>query len=561
MIQSDHKQEVLSILFRSVTARFGLPYSLPCYPLESLGPAATAVYSPAEQAFAREALAGAAHALVLAIHAMLRPPSVGKDGGKNEHPLRSEAQQAQQARAADSGGSAEKRNERLEVRLPLQMLVELSLLTLAQDGALPLRAPPEGAIAYDALLPVLPQIHTLSLQLLHSTVGASHRHALAHLRPISYGLALCWRRTEAAGPRHFRSERLRLASHQLASALLGALGSCVAPSLAPPLMDAALADLAPSDAGERGGGGEDEGEGPRSKREPPPTTQLLQEAAALAILALLENASGLISAPDAARLEAQLLECTSAAAAAARGRSSTSATAHRAHAALLRCMSALPLSGYPLRPRTLPLTLPLMHAPLDAHSRVLVKAASSSLHAVSSWLHPRGVPRSAPIAAALHAPVTTQHSSLQPEPLFGTRPANLTTPPPLGAGQGESLQSVHPVAQGGNVPAATIAAVPAAIPAAVPAASPPVAPPPVAAPVAAPIAATVTATVTAAAATTPVVSAYGASERKRPIGPGDVDGAGVKVAKPALSQADMNPENPLEEDDSDPEICLAGGPD
>ena len=183
-----------------------LQYALPAYALPALGGgggggASTAAVAAAQH---RARLLGAARGLVLVVHACLRPAVAPPDGAA--------------------------------APVPLQMLSEVAFALLAVDGAVPLHAAAAAAAASDGALPrgaalaALPAMHTLALQLLHSTFRAAGRHALGLCSAAADAVQLSWRRTDAAAaadanaPPPLRDARLRAAAYALSIELLELFG-------------------------------------------------------------------------------------------------------------------------------------------------------------------------------------------------------------------------------------------------------------------------------------------------------------------------------------------------
>lgn len=124
--------------------------------------------------------------------------------------------------------------------VPLDMIVELVVHGLAVDAAPPF----VGALPHPPLLLALPELHTMLLQLLHSTLTVG-RNLLSHLPAIADSLRLVWTRTGRGGPPHFQCPGLRAAAYSLTAALLVVLGPCASLPLAEALVLAVCTDLDP----------------------------------------------------------------------------------------------------------------------------------------------------------------------------------------------------------------------------------------------------------------------------------------------------------------------------
>lgn len=129
--------------------------SLTAQPLCSAPPPAAALPSPGAEA---EALLAAATGCVRALHSCLCPP--GAAGAAADAPP-----------AGDKGPCP--------VQLPLGSLCTLALSVLSLDGVLQLPAPEAGALKHASAVALLPELHVLALQLLHSLLLAARRRATA----------------------------------------------------------------------------------------------------------------------------------------------------------------------------------------------------------------------------------------------------------------------------------------------------------------------------------------------------------------------------------------------
>jgi hypothetical protein len=349
----------------------------------------------------REAILVAATGLVQALHACLHPPPRSNGAPTN-----------------NSAGVAVPDSRPAvpipAVPIPVRAICELSLMVLAHDGALPLPAPAVHSLPHASLRSILPEIHVLALQLLHSVLQAARRHALPHAESICDAIQLCWRRTQGNGG--LTCTRLRCAAYELASAILRTLGGGVAPFLAEALADAATRDLG-GDSGERSEGG-DGGEADYSYRvvsgskrarggdvlppfnfSPPAAPEAVQVAAARALQALLCNAGSFT--PHGARLRCQhcLLVLAEASSSpppvfwpAALPVNLPPRASSRLLAVVLRALHASVCTG-DSSPQALARTLSSLQAARDSSgSASVIAAATEALHSLDALLHPAGVP-------------------------------------------------------------------------------------------------------------------------------------------------------------------------
>ena len=215
----------LTLLLGAVTSQRALVYELPSHTL----PADATAHGAHLAASRRHALLRCVRRVALALHGCLCPTGACWD------------HEATSRSGGGDGGASERAPGILPV--PIGMLIQLATHALSTDGVLALRTPPETCLPHAEVRLVLAEVHVASLQLLHSTLLATRRHALSHAHALAAHVKACLKRSGDNGPPHLRDTTLRAGAYALASTMLHVLGPCVVPLLAEPLVAAARTDL------------------------------------------------------------------------------------------------------------------------------------------------------------------------------------------------------------------------------------------------------------------------------------------------------------------------------